>query len=106
MLNSLIKRQLVRGLIILTTFTAIGGCWSHLGQDNKVSDKNERIAAAVKVAIAQEPTLNVAPINIRARKGVVTLEGFVENETQRKQAAEVAKNAKGVQSVINNIQIK
>jgi len=104
--NSLIKRQLVRALIILATFTTIGGCWNHLGQDSKVSDENERIAATVKVAIAQESTLNVAPINITARKGVVTLEGFVENETQRKQAAEVAKNAKGVQSVINNIQIK
>ncbi|GJL63754.1 MAG: hypothetical protein NPIRA04_24080 [Nitrospirales bacterium] len=82
------------------------GCWNHLGQDSNVSDENERIAATVKVAIAQESTLNVAPINIKARKGVVTLGGFVENETQRKQAEEVAKNAKGVQSVINKIQIK
>ncbi len=92
-------------LFLVITLTTVG-CWSHLGQDSEVSDENEWIAAQVKVALAQEADLNSAPIDVKVNNGVVTLGGFVEEASQQQLAAEAANHVTGVQSVINNIQIK
>ena len=88
-------------VFVLATF----GCGSPLGHDAEVSDRNEYIAARVKVALIQEG-LDAAPIDIVVRNGVVTLEGFVEKEPHRKAAEKAAINVSGVDSVLNNIQVK
>ena len=92
-------------LILLFTLTGVG-CGIFLGQDAAVADRNERLAAKVKIALAQEPLLNAAPIDVKANNGVVALGGFVEETSQREQATKAARKVTGVQSVINNIQIK
>lgn len=50
--------------------------------------------------------LDAAPINITVRNGVVTLGGFVEKDPQRQAAEKAASNVPGVDSVINDIQVK
>lgn len=94
-------------LLILTyLLMTVGGCSAGLGHDDNVSSVNERIAAEVKLALVKEPNLNAAPIDITVNNSVVTLNGFVEEESQRQQAAQAANRVKGVESIINNIQIK
>ncbi len=92
-------------LAFLLTLTTIG-CGNLLNQDNEALDKNERIAALVKVALTQEPGLDAAPIDIKAQNGVVTLGGFVESASNRQKASKAASRVAGVLSVINDIQIK
>ncbi len=79
---------------------------NHLGPDSEASKINERIEAEVKVALARQPNLDAAPINVNAELGVVTLTGFVEEDSQRQQATEAAREVKGVETVINNIRVK
>lgn len=93
-------------LLIMAFVLAAFGCGTPLGQDAEVSDRNEYIAAKVKVALVQEAGLDAAPIDITVRNGVVTLGGFVEKEPQRLAAEKAAVLVSGVDSVINNIQIK
>lgn len=91
--------------VLMATLSSVG-CVNVLDQDSGVSERNEKIAARVKVALAQAPDLDAAPIDIKAHDGVVALGGFVEKESQREQVTKVVENVPGVQSVINNIQIK
>lgn len=98
--------QLLLGLLILASALAAIGCWNRPGQDTEELQENERIIAKVKVALVQEPGLDAAPIGIKIHNGVVTLEGFLEDESQRQQAAQAAQNVTEVRSVVNNIQIK
>ncbi len=98
-------RKLIWGTLLFCLLT-IHGCGNLLGQDDKISDKNEQIIARVKLALVREHGLDAAPIDVKVEKDVVTLNGFVEDEFQREQAVKTAKRVTGVQSVINNIQIK
>jgi hypothetical protein len=98
--------QLLLGLLILASALAATGCWNRPGQDAEELHENERIMAKVKVALIQEPGLDAAPLDIKIHNGVVTLEGFLEDESQRQQATQAAQNVTEVRSVVNNIQIK
>ncbi|GJL69807.1 MAG: hypothetical protein NPIRA06_24420 [Nitrospirales bacterium] len=91
--------------VLFLTLTA-AGCGTHLGADAEVSDRNEQIAAEVKVALVQEAGLNAAPIDVKVHNGVVTLGGFVEKESHRQAAEKAAAHISGVESVINTIQVK
>ena len=82
------------------------GCSNYLGPDSEASRINERIEAKVKIALAQHPNLDVAPINVIADGGVVTLTGFVEDDSQRRLATEAARTVTAVDSVMNKIEIK
>ncbi len=100
------RRSIFCLLTLIFLLVTVDGCATGLGHDEDVSSVNEKIAAEVKLALVQEPKLNAAPIDITVNQGVVTLGGFVEEESQRQQAAQAARGVQGVESVINNIQIK
>lgn len=91
--------------VLFLTLSA-AGCGTPLGADAEVSDRNEQMAAEVKVTLVQEAGLNAAPIDVKVHKGVVTLGGFVEKESHRQAAERAAGRVRGVESVINEIQIK
>ena len=101
-----ICRRLTCCLLVLVFSLATAGCGNRLGSDAGVSEQSEKLATQVKVALVQEPGLNAAPIDIKVRQGVVTLEGFVETESQREAAEKAAAGVKGVATVINAIDVK
>ena len=82
------------------------GCGVRLGPDSPTIQKNESLAAEVKVALVKEAGLNAAPLDVKVRNGVVTINGFVEDESQRQQAINAAQKVAGVQSVIDQIRVK
>ncbi len=98
--------HILSALFIMAFVVSAFGCGTPLGHDAEVSDRNEYIAARVKVALMREAGLDAAPINITVRNGVVTLGGFVEKEPQRQAAEKAAAHVTGVDSVINQIQVK
>jgi len=62
--------------------------------------------ARVKTALAGEPLLKAAEINVEAREGVVQLTGIVDNRAQMERAVELARGVNGVKSVLNDMQLK
>jgi len=64
------------------------------------------ITAKVKSAILEEPSLKSAEINVETFKGIVQLSGFVRSRADINKAAELAKGAKGVKSVKNDMILK
>ena len=64
------------------------------------------ITAKVKAAVLEEPSLKSAEINVETFKGIVQLSGFVRSRADINKAAELAKGAKGVKSVKNDMILK
>lgn len=64
------------------------------------------ITTKVKTAIFNEPSLNVAEINVETFKGTVQLSGFVKSQSDASKAVEVARSVNGVTSVKNDIRLK
>jgi hypothetical protein len=64
------------------------------------------ITTKVKAAIFNTPNLKTLQISVETRKGEVLLSGFVDNETAKTTAEEVAKAVDGVTSVKNGLEVK
>jgi osmotically-inducible protein OsmY len=64
------------------------------------------ITTKVKTALLGTKGLNSADISVETYKGTVQLSGFVDNQTQKTLAVQVAGNVKGVKKVINNLIVK
>ena len=63
------------------------------------------ITAKIKTTYLFNGHLNPFRINIDTQDGIVTLQGVVRTDIQRDLAGEIAKNAKGVRSVRNELQV-
>jgi osmotically-inducible protein OsmY len=70
----------------------------------KVDDAT--VTAKVKTALVAEPGLKAFAINVDTAGGVVTLKGTTDSQEHRQKAAQVASNVEGVQSVVNQLEVK
>jgi len=62
--------------------------------------------ASVKAALVADPVTKAHQIDVETFKGTVQLNGFVDTSASKTRATEVAKNAKGVTAVRNNLTVK
>lgn len=67
--------------------------------------KSSAITAEVKTKLMANPDIKSLHISVTTDKSVVTLKGSVESEDQKKTAASLAKEVKGVKSVNNKLVI-
>jgi hyperosmotically inducible protein len=80
------------------------GCQSSTGKTAAETISDASISTAVQAASDQ--VSNFPRIDVDTDRGVVNLSGVVETETQRAQAAYLAKQVRGVIMVNNNLQIQ
>jgi len=64
------------------------------------------ITAKVKAVLAGDANIRSIGINVDTYKNIVQLSGFVDNKIQKERAEKLAKNVKGVNRVINSLNIK
>ena len=64
------------------------------------------LVGKVKSALVKDETADADEINVEVYKGVVQLNGFVDSEKEKAQAAKVAGAVEGVKGVENNLAIK
>jgi hyperosmotically inducible protein len=60
----------------------------------------------VWAALTEDKTVEASEVNLEVYKGVVQLNGFVDNEKEKAQAEATAKAVSGVKGVENNLVIK
>ncbi|MBI3947032.1 MAG: BON domain-containing protein [Armatimonadetes bacterium] len=63
------------------------------------------LTTAVESALANEPGLEGAHVEVDTEGGVVTLRGTVRSVAQRERAVSVARNFGGVQAVRNELMV-
>ena len=64
------------------------------------------ITTRVKTKLLAHKDVSAAAVNVETFKGRVQLSGFVKTPEQRRMAGELARSVKGVNEVINDIQLR
>lgn len=66
---------------------------------------DDAIYDRVRIQLANDREVGGGKIDVKVSKGVVELTGKVRTEKQKTKAEKVAKKVKGVQKVVNNLQV-
>ena len=64
------------------------------------------IHTKVKTALVNDPVVSGTAINVDVERGVVTLNGAVNGEVEKRKAEDIARGVSGVRSVQNNIVVR
>jgi len=67
---------------------------------------DKSIAAKVKADLIGDPDVKAAQVKVNVFRGDVQLSGFVDNDTQKQKAEQIARNVNGVNFVKNDLVIK
>jgi hyperosmotically inducible protein len=91
-------------LLMLVSFTA--GCQSMTGKSAGANVDDATITASVKSKLVADKASNLTRVNVDTNNSTVYLNGTVESPEQKARAEQLAWQAKGVKSVVNNLQVE
>jgi hyperosmotically inducible protein len=61
---------------------------------------------AVKTKMAADPIVKAYALNVKTKKGVVTLSGDVDTSVAHEQAVKITRDAGGVQDIIDHVHVR
>ncbi len=97
--------RILQAVAVLVLVGFVASCKTTTTPGRQIDDA--AIKTAVKAKMAADVRLStLTNIEVNSTNGVVTLAGQVENESDRAQAAAVARSVDGVVRVNNELQIK
>ena len=95
---------LVAASMALTTLVFTTGCAVTSGRESAGSyAKDKEIAARVKTRLYADPVTKGTEIEVQSLRGSVQLSGFVDNQSAKNRAGEIAASTPGVIQVYNNL---
>ena len=90
-------------LVILSVMT---GCQSLTGKTAGENIDDATITASVKAKLVADKPANLTRVDVDTNNATVYLNGVVDSAEQKARAEQLAWQAKGVKSVVNNLQVK
>lgn len=96
--------RMVGALLVLVAFVA--GCTSATGKSAGHNIDDATITASVKTKLVGEKASNLTRVDVDTNNGTVYLNGTVESAEQKSKAEQLAWQAAGVKTVVNNLQIQ
>ena len=93
----------------LAAIALSGACVAHADESKRSVGEytdDKVILGKVKSALISDKTADAGEINVEVYKGVVQLNGFVDNANESAQAEAVARGVEGVKGVTNNLTLK
>lgn len=101
------QSTLARIAIALTLTASLGACSVWRGQQSMSEyGSDTAITSDIKAKYAADRDVAATSIRVETLNGVVQLSGFAKNETEKERAVEIARQAKGVKSVRNDIVVR
>ena len=102
------KRSIViRCLVLLMLITTLVACASTRTRESTGEYVDDSvITTKVKALLAEDDFLKSFQISVETYKGTVQLSGFVNSQQAVDKAGQIARSAKGVTSVKNNLIVK
>ena len=91
-------------LLVIVSFAA--GCQSMTGKSAGQNVDDASVTAAVKSKLVADQAANLTRVDVDTNNGTVYLNGTVETPEQKVRAEQLAWQAKGVKSVVNNLQVQ
>ncbi|HXG01980.1 MAG TPA: BON domain-containing protein [Candidatus Binatia bacterium] len=93
-------------VILLAVFVAFTGCRAMTGKTAGQTIDDAQITAAVKSKLVADKAANLTRVDVDTNNGTVYLNGTVETAEQKARAEQLAREAKGVRDVVNNLQVQ
>jgi hyperosmotically inducible periplasmic protein len=81
-------------------------CSSTTGKTAGENVDDATITASVKAKLVADKPANLTRVDVDTNNATVYLNGVVESAEHKARAEELARQAKGVKSVVNNLQVK
>lgn len=100
-------RQAFKSLAVLLVLVAVAsGCRAMTGKSLGENVDDAGITASVKAKLVSDHAANLTRVDVDTNSGTVYLNGTVESAEQKARAEQLAWQAKGVKSVVNNLQVQ
>jgi hyperosmotically inducible protein len=100
-------RAAVRSVaVVLAIVLATAACQSMTGRTAGQNVDDASITASVKSKLVGDKPANLTRVDVDTNNGTVYLNGTVETPDQKTRAEQLAWQAKGVKSVVNNLQVQ
>jgi len=96
----------VRFVAVLLVMLSLVACSSTTGKTAGENIDDATITAAVKAKLVADKPANLTRVGVDTNNATVYLNGVVESPEQKARAEQLAWQAKGVKSVVNNLQVK
>jgi hyperosmotically inducible periplasmic protein len=91
---------------VLLVMLSLVACSSTTGKTAGENVDDATITASVKAKLVADKPANLTRVDVDTNNATVYLNGVVETAEQKARAEELARQAKGVKSVVNNLQVK
>ena len=91
--------------VVLVIVLAAGACQSMTGKTAGQNIDDATITAGVKSRLVADRAANLTRVDVDTNNGTVYLNGTVDTPEQKAKAEQLAWQAKGVRSVVNNLQV-
>jgi hyperosmotically inducible protein len=91
---------------VLIVLTSIVGCGRMMGKTAGETVDDATITASVKSKLVADKATNLTRVDVDTNRGTVYLNGSVDTPEQKAKAEQIAWQAKGVKSVVNNLQVQ
>ena len=91
--------------VLLVLVAVVAGCQSMTGKSAGTNIDDATITASVKSKLVGEKASNLTRVDVDTNNGTVYLNGTVESAEQKAKAEQLAGQASGVKTVVNNLQV-
>jgi hyperosmotically inducible protein len=97
---------LVRSVAVMLALVMVtAACQSATGKSVGATVDDATITASVKSRLVGDKPANLTRVDVDTNNGTVYLNGTVESAEQKTRAEQLAWQAKGVKSIVNNLQV-
>lgn len=92
--------------VLAVVLVTVVGCRSTTGKSAGTNVDDATITASVKTKLVADKASNLTRVDVDTNNGTVYLNGTVDSAEQKSRAEQLAWQAKGVKSVVNNLQVQ
>jgi hyperosmotically inducible periplasmic protein len=92
--------------MLLVLVMATAACESMTGKSAGTNFDDATITASVKSKLVADRAANLTRVDVDTNSGTVYLNGTVDSAEQKARAEQLARQAQGVKSVVNNLQVQ
>ena len=96
----------LRSIAVVLVLVLATACQSMTGKSAGTNIDDASITASVKSKLVADKAANLTRVDVDTNSGPVYLNGTVDSAEQKAKAEQLAWQAKGVKSVVNNLQVQ
>jgi hyperosmotically inducible periplasmic protein len=98
--------SMIRVAVLLVVLLALAGCQAMTGRTAGRNIDDLTITASVKARLVADKLSNFTRIDVDTVNAVVSLNGLVESDFEKRRAEDIASLVEGVEKIVNDLQVQ